>query len=155
MSRLQASLLGGAFIGVLSSLPIINLLNFCCCLWVVAGGALTTWLLASDRPTVPEGADVAVTGLLAGVIGGVVSTALSLVVFFVFGDMSEQLRTIVEQMPQLPPEARDRMLAFEPGAGFVLVNALITIPIYAIFSMGGALLALLFFRRPPAPAAQP
>jgi hypothetical protein len=46
------------------------------------------------------------------------------------------------------------MLAFEPGVGFVLLSSLLTIPFYAIFSMLGALLALLFFRKPSAPAAQ-
>ena len=44
-SRLQPALLGGAFIGVLSALPIVSVGNVCCCLWMVTGGALTAWVL--------------------------------------------------------------------------------------------------------------
>jgi hypothetical protein len=154
MSRLQASLLGGLFIGIVSALPVVNLLNACCCLWVVSGGVLTTYLLQMGRMSAVEGADAAMTGLLAGVFGAVVSGGLSLVMFLMVGDMSGRIRSMVEQLPQLPPEARDQMLAFEPGVGFVLLSSLLTIPFYAIFSMLGALLALLFFRKPSAPAAQ-
>jgi hypothetical protein len=49
---------------------------------------------------------------------------------------------------------RDRLLAFSAGPNLVLLVAFVTIPMYAIFGMLGALLALLFFRKPTAPAAQ-
>jgi hypothetical protein len=38
--RLQPALWGGVFIGVLSALPLVNLGNCCCCLWVLVGGGL-------------------------------------------------------------------------------------------------------------------
>ncbi len=31
--------------GVLSALPFINILNACCCLWVVTGGVVAAYLL--------------------------------------------------------------------------------------------------------------
>ena len=37
--RLQPALYAGAFIGVLSALPFVNIAN-CCCLWVISGGVL-------------------------------------------------------------------------------------------------------------------
>ena len=154
MGKLQASLLGGLFIGIVSTLPIVNLLNACCCLWVVTGGVLTTYLLQMGRASAIDGAEAAMTGLLSGVFGGLISGALSLAMFLMVGDMSGRIRSMIEQLPQLPPEARDQMLAFEPGAGFVVLSSLFTIPVFAIFSMLGALLALLFFRKPTAPAAQ-
>jgi len=155
MSRLQASLVGGLFIGIVSSLPIVNLLNICCCLWVVMGGGLTTYLLQSDRPVAVESADAAMTGLLAGVVGALVSGVLSFGMFLMVGDnMSARIRGFVEQLPQLPPEARDQLLTFEAGPAAVILSSLISLPIYAIFAMAGALLALLFFRKPTAPAAQ-
>lgn len=154
MGRLQASLLGGLFIGVLSVLPVVNLVNLCCCLWVVTGGVLTTYLLQMGRTSVLESTEAAMTGLLAGVFGAVISGVLSVLMFMMVGDMSARIRGIVEQLPQIPPETRDQLLAFEPGVGFVIVTGLFNIPIYAIFSMLGALLALLLFRKPTAPAAQ-
>ena len=36
--KMLPALLGGLFIGVLSSLPYIKGGNVCCCLWVVSGG---------------------------------------------------------------------------------------------------------------------
>ena len=47
--RLQPALLGGVFIGVMSSLPIVNIGNCCCCLWVLAGGALAVTVYGADQ----------------------------------------------------------------------------------------------------------
>ena len=51
---LQAPLLGGLFIGVLSALPCHQLGN-CCCLWIVGGGVLAAYLDQQNdqRPTRP------------------------------------------------------------------------------------------------------
>ena len=46
---IQAALLGGLFIGVLSALPIINVAN-CCCLWIVTGGLLAARLAQEADP---------------------------------------------------------------------------------------------------------
>jgi hypothetical protein len=149
MRRLQAPLLGGLFIGVLSALPIVG---YCCCLWVVTGGLLTTWLKhqAGERL---EGTDVALAGLTAGVVGAVISLLLTALMFAFSGDMiEEQMRVIVEQYPQLPPEVRDRMLSVTTGPALILLMSLVTVPVYAVFGMGGALVGLLFFREPQAPA---
>ena len=64
MSRYQPALLGGLFIGVLSSLPVVNIAN-CCCLWVIVGGGLTTYLLQQSRPDPVEPAEAALQGALA------------------------------------------------------------------------------------------
>ena len=55
---------------------------------------------------------------------------------------------------QLPPDVRDQIASFDGGPGYVIVSSVISLPIYAVFSMAGALLALLIFRKPTAPAAQ-
>ena len=47
--KLQPALFGGLFIGVLSALPIINIGN-CCCLWVIGGGVLATYLMQQNHP---------------------------------------------------------------------------------------------------------
>ena len=66
--KLVPALLGGLFIGVLSSLPLVSAVNTCCCLWVVTGGMLAAWLMQQNtvRPiTIGEGALV---GLLVSYI---------------------------------------------------------------------------------------
>src|SRR5690349_7202082 len=74
----QSALLGGVFIGVLSALPIINVANYCCCMWVISGGVLTAYL-ENQRDvhsiTVARGAFV---GLIAGIVGALVWLLASL-----------------------------------------------------------------------------
>ena len=45
----KPALIGGAAMGVLSALPIVNMGN-CCCLWVLGGGAIAAYLLQQDHP---------------------------------------------------------------------------------------------------------
>jgi hypothetical protein len=152
MPRLQASLLAGLFIGIVSALPLVNVANLCCCLWVVVGGLLTTYLRQQGRSTAIESADAALSGLAAGAVGAVINLVFSLLMFTMAGDMAASIRSAAEQLPQLPPDVRERMMTFDAGAGFVLLMGLVTVPVYAIFSMLGALLGLVVFKKPATPA---
>ena len=51
-SKVQPALLGGLVLGVLSGLPLVNMGNACCCLWVIAGGVIAAYLL-QQRQSVP------------------------------------------------------------------------------------------------------
>ena len=58
---LRSAALGGIFIGVLSALPVVGAANCCCCLWIVSGGALATYLEVQQKNrtlTAGEGANV-------------------------------------------------------------------------------------------------
>lgn len=155
MGRLQASLLGGLFIGILSALPIVGAANYCCCLWVIAGGVLTTYLRQQGRPVAVEASDAALSGLLAGLIGSIIYITFSVLLLSVSGEaMQDEIRRLAELYPQMPPDVRDRLLTFTAGPSLVLLVAFVTIPTYAIFAMLGGLLGLLFFRRPSAPVVQ-
>lgn len=69
-NRLQPAIIGGVLLGILSAIPLVNLLNACCCAWAILGGALAGYLYInrSQTPvTVGEGAKI---GAIAGVIGG-------------------------------------------------------------------------------------
>ena len=72
---LQAPLLGGLFIGVLSALPAVNC---CCCLWIVCGGVLAAYLDQQNDPRPITAGRGAWNGFLAGVIGAVVWLAVSM-----------------------------------------------------------------------------
>ena len=48
---LQPALIGGVVTGVLSALPFISGFNACCCLWVVSGGLVASYLLQQSRST--------------------------------------------------------------------------------------------------------
>ena len=156
MNRYQPALLGGLFIGVLSSLPFVNIANMCCCLWVIAGGVLTTYLLQQNTPTPVATTDAALQGLLAGVVGGLICAVVQAVLTSVVGPaILDQVRDRLSSNSEVPPEVRDTIMRFLTGKNIILLTLFITVPMYAVFSMAGSFLGLAFFRKkvPPQPQA--
>ena len=156
MGRFQPAILGGLFIGVLSSLPIVNAANLCCCLWVVAGGVLATYLLQQNIPTPVATGEAALQGLLAGAIGGVIVCLVNVAMASVAGPaVLEQIRAQLSSNSEFPPQLRDRILSLLNGRNLVLLGLFITVPINAVFAMAGSFLGLAFFRKklPPTPQA--
>ena len=149
-SKLQPALLGGLLIGVLSALPFVSA---CCCLWVVAGGVLTTYLLQERSPAAVNTGDAVVAGLLAGLIGAIVSTLVGQLIalapgmgiadgidrFMGRGDVGPELAGALEKVRELPPVL------------FAVIGLLATMVIYPIFSMLGALLGVAIFKKTPPP----
>jgi hypothetical protein len=154
MSRYQPALLGGLFIGVLSALPVVNTANVCCCLWVIVGGGLTTYLLQQARPNPVEASEAALFGLMAGLLGGILyMAATALLLSGAMGaQLFEQFREAIDNNPQMPAEVRDRVASMMGGSAFVLIVALVTIPTYAVFSLVGALIGLAIFKKKAPPA---
>lgn len=153
MARYQPALLGGLFIGVLSSLPVIGAFNACCCLWVVTGGLLTTYLMQQNDPQPIETSTAALAGLIAGAIGGVISAIGAAFMVMLGGDAQrEAIEQFVGSMRDLPPEAVEMIERFTTGPAMAIIGGVITVPIYAIFGLLGALLGVAFFRKKPGPA---
>lgn len=158
MKRYQPALLGGVFIGVLSSLPVVNVANLCCCLWVVAGGLLTVYLQQQGRPDPLETSEAVMGGLIAGLVGALLAAFVSFAMLSVTGAaFQDQIQRAIESNPDVPPEFRDFIIRLTTGRNMALLVAAINLPVYAIFSMLGSLLGLAFFRKktPPATPAQP
>ena len=151
MRRYQPALLGGLFIGVLSSLPIVSVVNTCCCLWVVVGGVLTAYLQQQNRAEPVEAVEAALGGLIAGLIGALITVPISLALSM-SGDVQAQVQSLIDQW-QLPPDLRDRVTEMLSGPRFVLVTAAVTVPVYAVFGMLGGLLGSAIFRKKTPPAA--
>ena len=156
MGKHQPAMLGGLFIGVLSSLPLINVAN-CCCLWVISGGVLVTYLQQQAKPTPVETGDAVIGGLLAGLIGAVIF-CIAMVAMQGLGGavMQENMRKALDQNSQVPPEMRENIMRWMSGPNIGLIIAAVTLPIYAVVAMLGSLLGLAFFRKkmpPPAPPA--
>lgn len=153
-TRYQPALLGGLFIGILSSLPVVNVLNLCCCLWVVIGGVLATYLRQQQLHEPIETSEAMLTGLLAGAFGALLNIIATWALFSVAGPMfQDEFRTQLESNPDLPPQMRDMMLSLMSGRGMVLLQFGVTLPVYALFSMLGALLGVAFFKKKMPPSA--
>ncbi len=160
--RLQPALLGGAFIGVMSALPIINMGNCCCCLWVLAGGALAVYLRKQNSTIPITAAEGALVGLLAGVIGGVIGAVLSIPMQMLMGPMQAEWMTRIASAGNndMPPEMRemiDRMAAGGALGAAGIFMSLINIVTSTIFGMLGGLLGVAIFNRtaPPQPPQPP
>ena len=151
--RLQPALLGGVFIGVLSGLPFVQMGNCCCCLWVIAGGALAAYLRQQNTAVPLSASEGALVGLMAGAIGGVIASVLSVVT----GPMQmDSLLALMERMGEVPAEVREAIETAKAsgamGAGLV-VSAIFSLIVNAIFGMLGGLLGVAIFKRnaPPQP----
>jgi hypothetical protein len=154
--KMLPALLGGLFIGVLSSLPYIKGGNVCCCLWVVSGGALAAWLMQQNTPrpiTVGEGA---VVGLLSGLAGTLVWMAWAIIAMFVFSstpfDVADFQRAMTEGGRDVPPEAREALENLSPAV-ILVVGGVIWSVVSMIFATLGGLLGALLFRRKGGPAS--
>ncbi|HWB17193.1 MAG TPA: DUF5518 domain-containing protein [Vicinamibacterales bacterium] len=159
MGRYQPAIVGGLFIGILSSLPFVSAGNLCCCLWVVVGGGIAAYLQQQRQPEPLDAADAALGGLLAGLVGAILAIIAAVAIFSAAGDlMQDRLRDLLEQNPQLPPEVRDRFDVLFTGRNIVLLQAAVTLPMYAVFGLIGGLLGRVFVakrtpQRPPSPDA--
>jgi hypothetical protein len=156
-SKLQPALLGGLVIGVLSALPVISMGNCLCCLWVVLGGMLATWLLQQNQPTAVEPVDGFLTGVLAGVAGAVIGTLVALPIQMLMGPMgNEALRRVLDQNGgDMPPEVRSALEQLTGGGvhgAFIAIGLIVSTVVNAVFGgLGGALGAVMFKPSMPPP----
>ena len=152
--RLQPAFWGGLFIGVLSALPLVNAGNCCCCLWVICGGALATYLRQQSSPVQIDVAEGALVGLMAGAVGGVVATVLSIPLQAFVGTYQRQIiDRILASNPDVPAEARDAVERFTGGTAFHLFGMVVSVVIDVIFGMLGGLLGVVLFKKNAPPPA--
>ena len=153
--RTQAVLLGGAFSGVLSALPIIGAANCVCCLWVVGGGAITAWLLQQGQAGPLELGEGALGGLLAGVVGAAVYTLVWVPLQLLIGSLDGTAGMFDVGDVDVPPEALRMLDMMEQVMSnpvlMALVGFFVMLVAGAVFSTLGGLLGAFFFRRAPAP----
>ena len=152
--KLQPALYGGVFIGVLSALPLINLAN-CCCLWVIGGGVLATYLLQQNYPYALNAADGALVGLLAGLFGAVLGVLLSIPLEMAMGPFQQRMiERLILSNPDVPPETRqifENMASRGATAVVIGIRLIFGCIIGAIFGMLGGLLGVALFKKKDLP----
>ena len=152
--RLQPAIFGGLFIGVLSALPLINIAN-CCCLWVIGGGVLATYLMQQNHPYPISAADGALVGLLAGLFGGILWALLSIPVEMMMAPFQQRLfDRILSSNPDIPDETRSMLQNFSAGGIATASKIVFSVAVGLVFGMLGGLLGVALFKKkdvPPAP----
>jgi hypothetical protein len=154
--KLQPALYGGLVLGVLSALPIISIGNCVCCMWVVAGGALATYLMQQNHPYPITAADGALVGLLAGVIGGIVAVLLSIPIMMAMGPFQQRIFERIASNPDVPEQYRSMienmgMNAAGRAVAMRLAFGAIGVVVDAVFGMLGGLLGVALFKKKDVP----
>lgn len=103
------ALVGGGVAGLLSGIPLINCL---CCLWIIGGAILASYLLSKNSDVSLSAGDGAIVGVFTGIIASIVDALISLpfqavnarIVRRVFesfaqysGEMPSEWRTLIER----------------------------------------------------------
>ena len=154
-NRLQPALYGGLFIGVLSALPIVSMGNCCCCLWVIAGGALAAYLRQQNSAFQVQASEGALVGLLAGFIGGIVAAILSIPMQLLMSGFQQQIMDRMLSNPDMTPEVRNIIERFGAGSAFRAVSAVGSVVVSTVFGMLGGLLGVAMFKKKNAPPPPP
>jgi hypothetical protein len=157
-SKLIPGLFGGAFIAFFSEVPLLNLGNCLCCLWVVMGGFIGAWLYKRSLPEKSEltSSDGAVTGLLSGVYGALFGAFLQYFFSFVgLGFSSTFFKTMSEYWKDMPKEFSDSLeqlrLYSEYSPFFVLVGLIVGLVRNAIFATAGGMLGAALLKKSRVP----
>ncbi|HWO01202.1 MAG TPA: hypothetical protein VNS63_18215 [Blastocatellia bacterium] len=169
-SKIQPALVGGLIIGLLWSLPFLSLINFCCCLGVLAGGAVAALMLIKRSPVLPVSTgDGAVVGLLAGVVGAGVHLVLGVPISIIFNPAGVSfLKSLIAQINSDPQfrAAMEEALRSQENQGLperfiaALLGWLVVSVISIGFSaLGGVIGVAMFEKRkgqqPPFPPSPP
>jgi hypothetical protein len=153
--KMRAVLTGGVTLGLLSAVPPISLANMCCCMWVLGGGALASYLSGRRSPTpvlLGQGAEL---GALSGVVGTLVAHLIGIPLGLILGDsLNEFIARAMEHFnPQVAEEVRRQM---EIARGQTILQKLPAILGFAVFhsiiyiafaTLGGLLGVKLFEKR--------
>ena len=151
-ARMQAVLIGGVFIGVLSALPVVSIAN-CCCLWVIGGGAVAAYLLQQGQPHPIEVGDGALVGCLAGVCGSFVYALVSIPVQLMMGPIQQQMADILRGNAEVPPEVVEMIDQFGTATPIaILFGFVFMLGVGVIFGTLGGLLGAFIFRKGPSGA---
>ena len=150
---LQPAVMGGMFLGVLSSIPIISI---GLCMWVLLGGGIAVVQLMRQRLsgiTRVTFGDGAFVGVLSGVFGSLVGTTIQMCFRVIaapfFQSQQQQLEQLLNQMAVEGP-MRDWVLRAASGeislttVIFTLFSNLLA---FSLFAMIGGILAVALLRR--------
>ncbi|HEY2435515.1 MAG TPA: hypothetical protein VGI12_22790 [Vicinamibacterales bacterium] len=155
--KTQPALYAGIAIGVLSGLPVVNIGNCLCCLWVVGGGVLAVYLMQKEHPYPVGAADGALVGLMAGALGGIVAALIAIPISMAMGPFQQRLLERIVDNPDVPEQYRSMIQNMGMGAArsgaiaFRLVFGLIGACIYAVFGLLGGLLGVALFKKKDLP----
>lgn len=163
-SKLRPALIGGLVMGILSGLPYVSLGNLACCIWVVAGGALATYLYIRKSPTPVNMGEGALLGLLAGIFGTIVKIVVGVPAAILAGYPEQHLlfslmERVDPQKAEFYRQVMEDMMARPFSEQFFLIvfslQTLLGFFITLVFALVGGLVAVPLFEKRKSDADAP
>lgn len=150
--KLRPALIGGAFIGIISAIPIINWINCFCCAGVIIGGILAVRFYNKNLGVFElTSSDGMTLGLMAGASGALISTILTAMFT---GGVKQQIDKVLEYSSEMPPELEEALLRIQEMGGelfFVIVGLVFSLIVYSIFGIIGGLIGVSLFKKKQIP----
>lgn len=148
------SLYGGIIIGIISSVPFLNLLNCLCCAGVIGGGILAVFFYKQNfTPETPPytSGDCLAVGVFSGLIGALVGTALSVIFLSLFGNvvgeyLLEFLKSSDIEIPQEALESIEQAFSQQLTLMSIITDLIVSAILYSIFGMLGGLIGYNIFK---------
>ncbi|HYN83702.1 MAG TPA: hypothetical protein VER32_00515 [Pyrinomonadaceae bacterium] len=166
-NSLKPAIIGGLVAGVLSALPMVNT---CCCLWGLVGGALAVMLAVKESATPLQMGDGVKLGAIAGVIATVLYLVIGVPLALITGRASmSAMSGYLEQMnPEMAEQIRQQTAAMQSASMVeqitMMIPSILLIAAILVITgiLGGVLGVPLFEKRkggaagvPPPPPPPP
>ncbi|HTK82228.1 MAG TPA: hypothetical protein VL633_08055 [Bacteroidota bacterium] len=156
------ALYGGIIMALVSTIPFLAFINCLCCAGIMLGGLLSVFFYKNnftpDTPPITAG-ECMIVGLIAGNIGAVVGSFLSLLFMKLFGPV--MINAIVDFLHQLNVQltqdqwnALDKAREGNTGAFSFVLGMIGNIFIYGVFGLVGGLIGYSLFK-PKGPQSMP
>src|SRR5690348_8758484 len=115
-NKVKSAVIGGVVLGLLSAIPFVNWLNFCCCLWAIIGGALASYLYVKNSAVPASAGDGAILGAMAGAIGAVIFLIVGIPLSIVAGEaVRAMFITVMQSVDPNQVEMFERQFAAQAG----------------------------------------
>ena len=161
--KLVPALIGGGVMAILSTVPLVNLGNCFCCMWLLLGGALAVWFYQKDLPpgAPPLSAgDGALLGLLAGAFGALFSTLLNTLMTALGGalPMARVLENLQEYRSDIAPEVEELFRGLGEAGFlsplFIFAGLFFSLIIDGVFGLIGGLIGVSLFKKKTPPSSE-
>lgn len=143
----MAVVIAGVIMGLLSSLPVINMVNCLLCTWVWSSSILAVYLyrrFSKENPQLSI-AQAAGLGALTGVVGAIVG---SLVGAIFSGGITATL-SVLQGIPGLADLMKDMPMDVLRSGGFSVFSLISDLIVYMIFgAVGGIIAASVIWKQP-------
>lgn len=156
-NKVKSAVIGGVVLGLLSAIPFVNWLNFCCCLWAILGGMLASYLYIKNSAVPASAGDGAILGAMAGAIGVVIFLIVGIPLSIVAGEaMRAMLISIMQNVDPNQAELVERQFAAQAGAiSATIIQSLMAGVFIFVFSVLGGLIGVPIFEKRKAGAMPP